>query len=272
MWRSNSPRGRRGEECQDLGRGVGGWTLVQTRLGKLGTGIACDPVASPEETSDYTESNCSGTPTEGEGGYIEVLYQPEFVPVPTGASAKFTGSGGTSALETSATDAIDCTSTTASGEIAGATKIGSVVVTFHNCSTKEGGGCSVKSEGAPNSSLVVTNTLDGELGEVATSEAASGVGLLLLPTSGTKFTTLEGSCLPLSPSPVDGTIAAETSPVETLGSSGKLVFAGSKGTPDIKTILVLDHTVKPSLLALGLLSSSETSTDTLKFGEEIEVV
>jgi hypothetical protein len=271
MWRSNSARRRRGEECQDLGRGAGGWTLVQTRIGRLGTGVACDPVASPGETSDYTESTCSGTPTEGEGGYIEVLYQPEFIPVPTGASAKFTGSDSTSALETSSTSPVDCTSSTAAGEITGATKVGGVVITYSGCSSKEGSGCTVKGSGA-SAGEIVTNTLDGELGEVATTEAPSGVGLLLLATSGTTFATLEGSCLPFSPSAVEGTIAAEVLPVEAPGSSGKLVFAGSKSIPKIKTILVLDHTVKPSLLALGLLGSSETSTEALKFGEEIEVV
>jgi len=41
------------------------------------------------------------------------------------------------------------------------------------------------------------NTLDGDLGTVATSEAASGVGLLLLPTAGTTFFTIKGTCLAL---------------------------------------------------------------------------
>jgi hypothetical protein len=67
--------------------------------------------------------------------------------------------------------------------------------------------------------------MDGELGSVKPAEAASGVGLLILPTAGTAFVTLEGECLPLSPSPVDGSIAAEVTPVNgTILNDGKLIF------------------------------------------------
>jgi hypothetical protein len=181
---------------------------------------------------------------------------PEFNP---GTANSGIGDGSTVALQTTSGTIIRCLKASSKGEITGPKTVGNVVVTFHNCSSTEDGGCSIKSEGGPNSSLVITKTLDGELGSVKPAQAASGVGLLILPTTGTVFVTLEGSCLPVSPSPVDGSIAAEVTPVNAASSKdGKLILQGSgaAGVQLIKEINVLGTVVKPALKSLGLLETS----------------
>ncbi len=87
--------------------------------------------------------------------------------------------------------------------------------------------------GGGGTGTIVTTTLDGALGTVKTTEAASGVGLLLLPTTGTVFVTLEGSRVPGSPAKVDGSVAGEATPkVNPL--TGKPILTGSEGTQSIK--------------------------------------
>src|SRR5580692_6245093 len=150
---------------------------------------------------------------------------PEFSP---GTPQTFKSDSGTGKLETSSGTKVECLTDLDSGEVTGPKTVGNVVVIFHNCHSPEGSGCSVKSELGPNPSLIITRTLDGELGSVKKTEAASGVGLLLLPTTGTTFVTIEGSCLPLSPSPVFGTLAGEVTPVNgTLALDGKIIFQGN---------------------------------------------
>jgi hypothetical protein len=196
---------------------------------------------------------------------------PEFLP---GTPQPFTSDSGTGQLETSTGTKIKCLTDLDKGEVTGPKTVGNVVVIFHNCSSPEGSGCSVKSEGGPNSSLIITKTLDGELGSVKPSLAASGVGLLLLPTTGTVFVTLEGSCLPLSPSPVDGSVAGETTPINGPSAlDGKIIFQGSgaAGVQKISEINVLGTVVKPSLKALGLLESNEITVDLILFSKDVVV-
>jgi hypothetical protein len=177
---------------------------------------------------------------------------PEFNP---GTPQAFTGDGSTSQLETSAGTKIECLKSLSKGEITGAKTVGNLVVVFHNCSSTEDGGCSLKSEGGPNASLIITKTLDGELGSVKKTEAVSGVGLLILPSPGTSFVTLEGTCLPVSPAPVTGSVAGEVTPVNGVASTdGKLIFQGNgaAGEQLIRSINVLGTIVKPGFKALGL--------------------
>jgi hypothetical protein len=198
-----------------------------------------------------------------------VASPPEFNP---GTLNIFTSESGSGTLETSSGTVVSCLTDLSTGEVTGPKTVGGVVVTFHNCSGEKGG-CSVKSEGGPNSSLIITHNLDGELGSVKPTESSSGVGLLLLPTSGTVFVTLEGSCLPLSPSPVDGSVVGEVTPVEGPSSKdGKLIFLGSpKGVQKIKQIIVLGVTVKPTLKALGLLESNEVTSDLILYTNPVIV-
>jgi len=185
---------------------------------------------------------------------------PEFLP---GTVQAFTSDSGVGQLETSSGTKIKCLTDLDKGEITGPKTVGNVVVIFHNCSSPEVSGCSVKSEGGPNTSLIITKTLDGELGSVKPAEAASGVGLLLLPTTGTTFVTLEGTCLPISPSPVQGSVAGEVTPISGAASLDiKLILKGSTpGVQQIKSINVLGTTLKPVLKALGLLESNEITED-----------
>jgi hypothetical protein len=193
---------------------------------------------------------------------------PEFTP---GALNIFKGESGTGALETTSTAAITCTKDTNTGEITGAKTVGGVVVTFTGCSSKEGSGCSVKSTGQ-SAGTVVTSALNGELGSVKKTEAASGVGLLLKPASGTKFVELEGTCLLVSPSPVNGSIAGEATPINgTASTDGKLLFVGSKGTQNIKSINVLGTVESPELKALGLIKSSETTSELVTYTSAVSV-
>jgi|SRR5580692_690800 hypothetical protein len=181
---------------------------------------------------------------------------PEFLP---GTPQAFTGDGSTSKLETETGTKVECLSSVSHGEITGAKTVGNLVVVFHNCHTPEGSGCSLKSEGGPNTSLITIRTMDGELGSVKKAEALSGVGILVLPTTGTAFVTLEGTCLPVSPSPVDGAIVGEVTAVNgTASADGKLIFqgSGSAGSQLIKAINILGTVKNPALKALGLLEAN----------------
>jgi hypothetical protein len=192
--------------------------------------------------------------------------EPEFKP---GTLNRFTGESGTGALETSGTKAVNCQTDTSVGEVTGPKTVGSVVVTFHNCSSTENEGCTVKSTGST-LGLIVTKVLKGELG--TTKEAKSGVGLLLQPETGTEFVSLEGTCLTVSPAPVVGSLAGEVTPVsngETL--DGKLVFIGSAGKQSIEKIAILNVVKKPELKALGLLKASETTNELVLYEKDVEV-
>ena len=193
---------------------------------------------------------------------------PEFSP---GTAQSFTGESGTGALETTSTSAITCTSDKNTGSVTGVKTVGSVLVTFTGCSSKEGAGCAVKSKGSGSEGVIITKTLSGELGSVKTTEAASGVGLLLTPATGTEFVDLEGTCLLLSPSPVDGSVAGEATPTNVSSKDGKLIFIGSKGVQKIKAINVLGAEKKPKLEALGLIESSETTTELVLYTNAITV-
>ena len=199
---------------------------------------------------------------------------PEFHP---GTLALFKGESGTGVLETSSTAALECTSDLVHGFITGPRTIGSVIVVFHGCKSKEGSGCSVNSTGLPTTSpvesggLIVWHFLKGELGSVKTSEAASGVGLLLEPETGTTFVTLEGSCLLLTPAPITGSFAGEVTPINTTSKHGIVRIIGSKGKQKIAEINVLGTVKKPKLESLGLLESSETTTELALYIEEIVV-
>lgn len=187
------------------------------------------------------------------------------------STAKLTTTGGTGVLAT-ATESVTCTANSSAGEITGVHKVGKVVVTFTGCTGKVGSGtaCSVKSNGSSAGS-VVTKTLSGELGSVTSTEAASGVGLLLLPETTKAFVNLEGTCLEPESSTVEGNIAGEASPIKTSSTTGKLIFTGAAGVQSIKSIGILGTTVKPKLTAFGAIAASENTSDAITFSKAIEV-
>lgn len=199
------------------------------------------------------------------------------VAVASAADPEFKGStkqtfkttSGTGALESSANKII-CSSDSSVGEVQGASKVGKVVVKFVGCTGEEGGKtCTAKSSGAKTGEIV-TRTLDGELGLVAKAEAASGVGLLLLPEASKVFVEPEGPCL--TTAAVEGSIAGEASPIGVSSTAGKLVYVGSKGSQSIKKITVLGANVEPKLSAFfGIVNASETTTETITYNGAIEV-
>ena len=198
---------------------------------------------------------------------------PEFHP---GTLSLFSGESGTGALQAGSTAAVECKSDLVHGFITGPKTVGSVIVVFHGCTSKEKTGCQVKSENLPEPTegggLIVTHLLKGELGSVKTTEAASGVGLLLEPETGTAFVTLEGTCLLITPAPVIGSVAGEATPINTTSKDGKLSFIGTGGgAQKIKAINVLGAAKTPKLEAFGLVEASETTTELALYIEAIVV-
>jgi len=193
--------------------------------------------------------------------------EPQFTP---GTLNPFFGESGLGTLEAGG-EPVTCHSDTNTGEITGPKTVGSVVVMFYHCTaTKETATCPVNSPGDV-AELITTNVLKGELGTVKTSEAASGVGLLLEPASGTEFVKLEGTCLLVTPSPVDGTIAGESSPLNTTSKDGKLLFTVTGGAQAIKKISVLGSAKSPVLKALGLLEATEQTSELVLYENAVAV-
>jgi hypothetical protein len=256
-----------GQQCRVYDRSSGRYGLFQTAgATAIETGELCALVES-DEPSLFDGSNCGASEEhKGESEYEIALTEPQF-----GTSKdRFTTKTSLALLETASTSPVDCASSVSTGEVTGAKSVGSLVVIFSGCHSNEGAGCSVKGGGGGTGNII-TNTLDGELGTVSAKEAASEVGLLLLPTSGKTFVTLEGSCLISSPSAVEGSVAGEVTPLYEESKTGKLIFTGTKGKQDIKDINILGKVVEPALKALGLLASSEDTSGEVTYESAIEV-
>jgi hypothetical protein len=193
--------------------------------------------------------------------------QPEFKP---GTPVLFLLHSGPDTLEASTGEVITCTNDLGHGEINGPRTEGKLVITFHGCNAKSGSStCTVKSPGNT-PGLITLDTIKAELGSVKTTEAASGVGLLLEPASGTAFATIQGNCI--VEAAVSGSIAGEIASVNKPSIDNKLVLAASKGSQAIKSITVLGSTKKPALLAFGgLVSASEATTDLILLSSSVEV-
>jgi hypothetical protein len=192
----------------------------------------------------------------------------EFKP---GTKQTIKGDSGSATLENSlGTESVSCTSDNSNGEITGPRTIGAVVIVFSGCrGLGSAGKCTAKSTSAKGGEIV-TATLKGELGTVKTSEAASGVGLLLLPASGTSFTTIEGTCL--TAATVSGDVAGEVNPTFTTTKSLNVLLLGKAGMQGIKAINLLGRVEKPSLTAFaGLVAASENTTEVLLFTTAVEV-
>jgi hypothetical protein len=192
--------------------------------------------------------------------------EPEFKP---STKQSFTGTSGAGTLEDSLSETISCTSDESTGEITGALTAAGIVVTFHGCKGKKGSGgtaCTVKSTNTTSPGLIITSTLKGTLGLVPTSQAASGVGLLLQPESGSKFVEIEAAAC-ASEAPVEGSIAGEVGTTKVLSKTGKLIFTGSAGTQNIKNITVKGKGETPALTAFfGAVKASQTTTEETKYG------
>jgi hypothetical protein len=193
---------------------------------------------------------------------------PEFKPATKQA---FTGTSGVISIERASFSPITCSKGASVGEITGASTVGGLVLTLTGCESKEKAGCEFKSVGAKNNGEIVTKTLAGELGEVKTTQAATGVGLLLQPASGEEWAKIEGPCILASPAKLTGTLAAEVTPIKTLAKTGKLVFVGEAGSNKITKITIKGKVDEPKLRFEGYATSWNT-TETLTFnGNEVEI-
>jgi hypothetical protein len=192
---------------------------------------------------------------------------PEFSP---GTLDKFSTSDEFT-LENALTSAVNCESNSATGEVTGVKTVGSLIITFSGCTSPEGGGCQVHSVGA-GTGKVLWNALNVELGSVKTSEAESGVGLLLKPASGTAFTTIEGSCVAVNPAPVTGDVVAEVLPINAKVLGFSWWINGRRGVQKIKKINLLGKEESPSLLAFGAVQASLNGNISPRFAVDIEVV
>jgi len=173
---------------------------------------------------------------------------------------------------------ITCKNETTAGNVTGKYTVGKVNVTFTGCTVTPYvgvGPCNIESQGAKNSGEIVIRPLKGQLGVVSTTDAPSGVGLLLEPETTQVWTTLAGS----------ENAAKETCSIETtmsgqlalgvgvLGSdqlTNKLTAAVYEGWNIREITLASGETVKPKLTTFGQLTPL-TGVDDVTFGQATEV-
>jgi hypothetical protein len=195
---------------------------------------------------------------------------PEFKTVPT--KKKFTMSGGVVEIANLPYEPVRCAKSSATGEITGIRTVGNVVVTYSGCAVAPEEECFVNSVGAK-AGEIVSKALTGELGAVATSQAASGVGLLLGKTyeSRTKWFTIEHNKCGMFESVASGSLAAEVGVIKKKQTTNTLTFAAGEKGQKIKTITLDSGPLeKPELESAGLVVGLD-STGTLTFEEPVEV-
>jgi hypothetical protein len=194
---------------------------------------------------------------------------PEFKPVP--AKKKFTGTSGTIQWDAPGVrEYITCASSSLTGELTGARTVGGVVLVATGCkgsSNEEITWCPVGSEGAK-SGEIVSKALAGELGTVAKSEAASGVGLLLKRETKKEWFAFVGSCI--QEAAVSGTVAAEVAVIGSKLATNKLVFP-EDGSHTISTITLDSGKVEKPELQAGDAAFGTFGKDEVKFEEALEV-
>jgi hypothetical protein len=130
----------------------------------------------------------------------------------------FTGTLGAAFLEGKSGTKITCTAGTATGEVTGATTTKNNVTTFTGCETS-----GFKCESGATEGVIVTNVLEGTLGNVTATTA----GVRLFPEATGRGTELAafscaGGAVPVK---VKGSVIGSLS-----GSSGKTVAEGKFGT------------------------------------------
>lgn len=127
------------------------------------------------------------------------------------------------------TTIVKCESDENGGHLEPPNKVGGVTVTYHGCTGEKGG--EVYSPGNAGKGIIATHELTGEL---VTTTSGSGLGLKLLPASGTVFVKLEGA-VPLKSDEVTGYVIGEVNPVGALAPCGTLNFFKSNKTLEVFT-------------------------------------
>jgi hypothetical protein len=170
---------------------------------------------------------------------------------------------------------ISCTSSLSTGRIKGTTKVEGVTGRFKGCKAKVGSEekqCEVSSiEPVGKKEEIVTKELKGRLGSVLSTEAETGVGLLLEPASGEVYVTIMGSteCLPTETSEVKGSLIGEIAPIKKEQKTGELLYKiKSESVQMIKKFT--GESATHELELFGVKTPLE-SKDTIEFQEAIEV-
>jgi hypothetical protein len=188
-----------------------------------GTATAAKPewfeCAQVEGTGEWKNAACSESASKN-GNYERVSL----------SVANYAATSGEVKLET-AKDLITCKKSGSSGYIEGANAAKEVKTKLTGCKGEERTGkktCAVSStKPKGGTEEIVFNTLDGELGKVAKSEATSEVGLLLSPESGPDA-EVEGSCLSPKSTAIEGGLIAEVTPVGKTSTTSDLHYVISE--------------------------------------------
>jgi hypothetical protein len=186
------------------------------------------------------------------------------------ASGSLTAKGGTSVLK-GGSDTVTCAKNEAAGAISSASLVGPFTIHFLECTSSTTGStakCSIKNLNGPAEGLIITSTVHGVLGTVLPSGEA---GLLILPTSGKVFVTLEkNACTPETK--VSGSVAGAVSPTGKSQTTGKLVLktVGGTGKEEIAKIDTATGLAEPELVAFTE-TATETTEDSITFSAPVEV-
>jgi hypothetical protein len=194
---------------------------------------------------------------------------PEFKPVP--AKKKFTSSGGAATFKQSSGGLeINCTTTSAAGEITGARTVGKLVLKYTGCHVENKPECAVKSTSAGHEGEILTRVLEGELGTVKTSEAPSGVAVRLKGEEKKIWDTLAGgSCN--HEEIMNGDVAAEIPVIGKKQATNKLVLVRHETSQAIKAITLDSGKLEEPQMALESTTMTMEGTGELKFEEALEV-
>lgn len=136
------------------------------------------------------------------------------ITVALGSTNKLNGTGAS----------ISCTGGSGTGEITSSTEA-TATITYTGCTGE------IDKKACP--ATLSTKTVGGILGEVASSEAASGVGIRFGNGASSKFAEFECGGTKFT---VVGEVAGEVTPTATLQTTGKVIFTASGSAQHIKTI------------------------------------
>jgi hypothetical protein len=190
------------------------------------------------------------------------------------AKRNFTAVSGPSILNAKGVDTINCPSSTSSGTILGDDEI-SVDIHYEGCVLKNSKGtCSVKSVGAPGTSLIETKLLNGLLGLLHQPNGAAGI--LFEPAKGNVFVTFSPTGAPCSTptEAVEGSVAGEFTPTGKETEKGLIVLNVSNngtGKQAITLILTLKGTVLTALESFGIEGSTQLQDAVVTFEQLVEV-
>jgi len=198
---------------------------------------------------------------------------PEFTPA-NGQSIR--GTGGEFQL-TLYGATVTCTNeTTTGGSVTGKYTVGKVAMTLTGCvvtaSSNGNVGCKVSSTGLVGGEIRF-NPLKGQLGTVATTEAANGIGLLLEPEAGKTWATFlksekEGGNACSPEQNLEGKLAVEVGVLGSRQTTNK--FTAPSALIKEITLASSGETVKPKLTSFGETEILVGVND-VTFGEATEV-